>query len=250
VPGQRGEIARRRGIRAFDTLPHPSPFTMTELRQTRLDPVPSGRQDVHLHVVRQRRHLLVEPVPAGDLERDQPHLPRPGGDRQRALDAAHLQHVDGARAQRDGSPDRDRIHQAAVEVMGAVDLDRRQQPGHRARGQHRRHDRAAAEPACARGLDAGGDALERQLQVREVTPGQRVSQRAPQRLEGVQVRARAHQPGRATPDPLAERQPQLVALPHPAQPRRGAHRVGRHERPVDGAYRGAHHQIGPDAGFR
>jgi len=67
----------------------------------------------------------VEPVPPGDLERDQPHLPRPGGNLERAFDPAHLEHVDGARAERDGPPDRDRVDQAAVEVVGVADLDGR-----------------------------------------------------------------------------------------------------------------------------
>jgi hypothetical protein len=125
----------------------------------------------------------VEPVPPGDLECDQPHLPRPGGNLERALDPAHLEHVDGAGAERDGPADRDRVDQAAVEIVSAADLDRRQQPGHRARGQHGRHHRPGAEPARARGLDAGRHALERKLQIRKVAAGQRVIQHATQRLE-------------------------------------------------------------------
>jgi hypothetical protein len=125
----------------------------------------------------------VEPVPAGDLERDQAHLPGPGRNLERALDAAHLQHVDGAGAQRHGPPDRDRVHQAAVEVVRAADLDRRQQPRHRARRQHGRNDRPAAEPVRARALDASRHALERQLQVGEVATGQRGLQQAAQRLQ-------------------------------------------------------------------
>jgi hypothetical protein len=62
----------------------------------------------------------------------------------------------------------------------------------------------------------------------------------------VQVRARADEPNGAAPELLAERQPQLVALPHPAQPGRGTLRIGRHERAVERADRGAHHQVGPD----
>jgi hypothetical protein len=62
---------------------------------------------VHPHIIGQRRHLLVEPVPAGDLEGDKPHLPRTAGRGQRALDPAHLQDVDGAGSQGDGPPDGD-----------------------------------------------------------------------------------------------------------------------------------------------
>jgi hypothetical protein len=186
-------------VGAFDGLRHPSPVTVPELCQSRRQPVCAGRQDVHPHVLRERGHLLVEPVPPGDLERDQPHLPRPGGDRQRALDPAHLQHVDGAGAERHGSPDRDRVNQAAVEIVGAVDLHRRQQPGHRTGGQDGRHHGPAAEPARARGLDAGRHAVERQFQVDEVAPRQRAVQHVPQRLERMQVRARPDQPGRPAP---------------------------------------------------
>ena len=56
-------------------------------------------------------------VPAGDLERDQADLPRAGRDRERALDPAHVQHVDAGRAQRDGPADRDGVNEAAVEVV-------------------------------------------------------------------------------------------------------------------------------------
>jgi hypothetical protein len=234
-------------VGALDALPHPGRVTGPELRQSRREPVSAGGQDMHPHVVRKRGHLLVEPVPPGDLERDQPYLPRPGGDRQRALDPAHLEHVDGGGAERDGPPDRDRIDETAVEIVGAVDLDRREQPGHRAGGHDGRHHRPAAEPARARGLDAGRHALERQFQVREVAARQRVAQNAPQRLERVQVRARPDQPDRPAPQLLAERQPQLIALPQPDQPVGRARWVGRYERAVDGADRSAHHQVGLDA---
>ena len=202
---------------------------------------------MNANVRRQRRHLLVEPVPARDLERHQPHLPRPGRDLQRALDPPHLQHVHGGGAEGHGPPDRDRVDQAAVEVVSSVDLHRRQQPGHRARGHHRGYDRPVAEPPRARALDTGRHALKRQLEVREIRAGQRIGQQPAQRLKRVQVRTRPHQPDRPAPELLAERQPQFLALPHPAQPGRRAQRVSGHERPVDGADRGPHHQVGPDA---
>jgi len=85
--------------------------------------------------------------------------------------------------------------------------------------------------------------------IRRVAAGQRVAQDPAQRLQGVQVRARADQPDRPAPELLAERQPQFVALPHPAQPGGRAGRVGGHERAVEGADRGTDHQVGPDAGL-
>jgi hypothetical protein len=138
---------------------------------------------MHGHVVWQRRHVLVEPVPPGNLERHQAHLPRPGRNGQWTFDPPHLQHVDRAGPERNSPPDRDRVDQAAVEVVLPVDLDRRQQPGHGARGHHRGHHRPAAEPAGRRVLDAGRHALEGQLEVGEVLPGQDARQQPAQRLK-------------------------------------------------------------------
>ena len=210
----------------------------------------AGRQHMHLHAAGQCRHLLVEPVPAGDLEGDQAHLPRAARHGQRTVDPAYLQDVDGAGAQGDGPPDRDRIDQAAVEVVLAIDGNRRQQPGHRTRGQHGRHDRPAAEPARAGVLDAGRDALEGQFEVGEVAHWQHVPEHPAQRLDRMQVRARARQPGRAAPQGLAERLLQGGALPQLVQLLRRARRVGGHEGAVDRAPRRAHDHVGPDAGLR
>jgi hypothetical protein len=80
---------------------------------------------VYPDTVGQVRHLLVEPVPARDLERDQPDLPGPSGHGQRALDPADVQHVDGPGAERDRPADRDRVDQPAVEVVLTVDFLRR-----------------------------------------------------------------------------------------------------------------------------
>src|ERR1022692_1579353 len=64
---------------------------------------------------------------------------------------------------------------------------------------NQRDDRPAAEPARAGPLDAGGDALKGQLKVGEVARGQHLLQRAPQRLDRMQMRARAGQPEHAAP---------------------------------------------------
>jgi hypothetical protein len=205
---------------------------------------------MHRHVVWQRRHVLVEPVPPGDLERHQPHLPRPGRNGQWTFDPAHLQHVDGAGAQGHGPPDRDRVDQAAVEVVLPADLDRRQQPGHRTRGHHRGYHRPAGKPARGRVLDAGRHALEGQLEVGEVLPGQDARQQPAQPLQRVQVGPRTQQPHRPAPQSLAEGQPQLVTFPHLPEPDRRAGRVRRHQRAVDGADRRTHDEVGPDAGLR
>jgi hypothetical protein len=81
------------------------------------------------------------------------------------------------------------VHEAAIEIVLAVHLDRGQQPGHGARGQDGGHDRPAAEPAGSGALDAGRDAVERQFQAGEVVGGQRVVQHVTQRLDRMQVGA-------------------------------------------------------------
>jgi hypothetical protein len=47
------------------------------LRQIWRPPVTARGQDVHEHAAGQRRHLLVESMPASDLEGDEADLPRP-----------------------------------------------------------------------------------------------------------------------------------------------------------------------------
>src|ERR1022692_2589263 len=127
------------------------------------------------HVGGQRLHLLVESMPASDLKGNKAHLPWTAWHRQRTLDPAHVQHVDSAGAQRDGPADRDGMDQAAIEVMFAVDLDRRQQPWYGAGRQHGRADRPAAEPARAGMFDAGRNAVKGQLEIGEVVRWKRVS---------------------------------------------------------------------------
>src|SRR4029077_14431056 len=84
-PGQRGEIARGRPVRTLDTRTDLSLVAVPELRKIRRPPVCARGQDMHADVVGQSRHLLVEPVPAGDLEGDQADLPGPAGHGQLAL---------------------------------------------------------------------------------------------------------------------------------------------------------------------
>ena len=170
---------------------------------------------MHLHAVRQRRHLLVEAVPPGDLERDQAHLPGAAGHRQRALDPAHVQHPHGAGAQRHRPADRDRVNQPAVEVVPAVHLHRGQQPGDRARREHGRHDRPVAEPPRGGILDAGRDAVERDGQGwAKRAAGQGVVQHVAQRLDRVQVGPGAGPAG--PPGPTSSRGTPAAA-PRPAR---------------------------------
>ena len=98
-------------------------------------------QDVDAHAGRHGGHVPGEAVPAGDLERDRGDLPRAPRHRERPLDPADLDHVDRGRAVLDRSADRDRVHQAAVEEVLAVDLDRRVE------ARARRRTRARHRPA-------------------------------------------------------------------------------------------------------
>jgi hypothetical protein len=158
-----------------------------------------------------------------------------------------MQDVDGADAQGDGPADRDGIDQPAVEVVLAIHLHGGEQPGHGAGGQHGGHDRPRAEPPGTGPLDAGRDAVEWQLEIGEVLPGQGALQHALQRLDGVQVGAGPGQPGHPPPDALAERLAEVVALPQARQPCGPSGGIRRHECAVDRADRGSHHHVGPDA---
>ena len=122
---------------------------------------------MHPYIVGQRGKLAGEPVPPGDLERHLRHLPRPARHGQRALDPADLQHEDQLGADPDRLADRDRVDDAAVDEMLAVDLHRRQQPRHGRRRQHRVDQRPAVEPVLGGPLDAGRAAPERDLQIGE-----------------------------------------------------------------------------------
>ena len=117
--------------------------------------------------VGQRGHLPVEPVPAGDLEGDPGDLPGPARRAQRPVDAADLEHEDPVGAALDRPADRDRVHDAAVEVVLAVDLGRAQQPGDGGRRHHRVDDPALGEPVLGGPLDAGRAALERHRELGE-----------------------------------------------------------------------------------
>ena len=94
------------------------------MAQTGGELLAAGWQNVDLHTGRKRGHFLVKAVPAGDLERDEAHLPRPGRDRERTLAPADAQHIDDGGAERDRTADRDGVDEAAVEVVLTVDLYR------------------------------------------------------------------------------------------------------------------------------
>src|SRR5450755_4895550 len=124
--GPSGKISHGRFVGPFNIRIHVGLIAVAELGQVRRPQGSAGRQHMHGHIVLQGRDLFVEAVPAGDLEGDQPHFPEPFRRGQRALDPPDLQHVHGPGAQLDGAPDRDRVDQAAVEVVLTVDLHRRQ----------------------------------------------------------------------------------------------------------------------------
>ncbi len=126
-------------MRTLNTYPDHSLVPVTQLRKIWRPLFDARRQDVNGHSVWHRGHFLVESVPAGDLEGDQADLPRAPRNLKWPLDPADVQDVDRRGAERDGAPYRDGVHKPAVEVVLAVDRDRRQQAGNRARGEHGRH---------------------------------------------------------------------------------------------------------------
>src|SRR6478752_8937112 len=123
--GEPGQVGRGCSVGALDADRDLRPVPVAQLGQIGRPAVAAGREHVHPHPVRDGGDLLVEPVPPGDLERDQADLPGPARHGQRALYPAHVQHVDGGGAERYGPAGRDRVDQAAVEEMLAADLDRR-----------------------------------------------------------------------------------------------------------------------------
>src|SRR5215469_329169 len=129
----------------------------------------------------------MKPVPAGNFERDEPYFPGPGRHGQCTLDPSHLQHVDSARAERYRPAYRYGMNEPAVEIVEAVDLDGRQQPGYRAGCHDGRDEGAAGKPARRRVLDASRDTVERQLQVRETCGLECVFEELAQRLDRMQV---------------------------------------------------------------
>src|SRR5207247_10666329 len=68
VAGQLGEVPCRRGVRALDTRRDPSLVAVTQLRQVWRAPVRPRGKDAYPYVGGQRRHLLVESVPAGGAD--------------------------------------------------------------------------------------------------------------------------------------------------------------------------------------
>ena len=157
----------------------------------------AGRHDVDLDVVRQRGEVAEEAVPARDLERHQRDLPRPARRLERAVEAADVHDEDAVGAERDGAVDRDGVDDAAVDVVLAADLDRRQDARHRRAGEHGVDQRAVDEPVLGRALDRRRDALEAHRQVLDQRDRQRLGERRPQRVVAVQVRAGAGERGQA-----------------------------------------------------
>ena len=100
----------------------------------------TAREDVDFDRFGKAGEFLPELVAPGDLEGDHRHLPWSSGRFQRLLQTTHVKDEDARCAQFGGPPDRDGADEAAVEVVLTVDLDGRQQAGHRTRRQHgRRH---------------------------------------------------------------------------------------------------------------
>ena len=141
-------------LRRVDPFAHVGEVPVPQLAQV-VEPRPSATrgQDVDVHFVRQVGHRRGEALAAGDLEGHHRHLMGPLRSLQRFLDAANLQHVDLLGAQVQRPLHRDRVHDAAIEVVPPMEVHRRQEPGHCAGGEHRRHERTGVEPRAVGRLD-------------------------------------------------------------------------------------------------
>ena len=137
-------------------------------------------------------------VAAGDFERNLCDLPRPSWRREWLLDAPDLEDVDLGGAERQRPPDRDRVDEAAVEVVGARDGHRREKPWDRARGEHRGGEGALLEPHPRAVLDPGSNALEGDFELAEFAHGQVAVEDQLQRRVREQMRALPGDPRRLT----------------------------------------------------
>src|ERR1700758_1485826 len=91
---------------------------------------------MELDPVWERLQVVGEAVAPRHLEGDESHLPGPARRLKWLLEPADLEDVDRRRAQPDGAGDGDRVDDATVDVVLVVDLDRGEDPRHRARGEH------------------------------------------------------------------------------------------------------------------
>src|SRR5215207_5811511 len=103
-----GQVATRRLVRRRDAACDLRKVAITQIGQllvARWYHVAAGHH-VDGHPVGQGGHVPGEPMPAGDLERDQADLPGSAWRREGALDAAHLEHVHRRGAELDRTPNR------------------------------------------------------------------------------------------------------------------------------------------------
>jgi hypothetical protein len=188
-------------------------------------------------------------VPPSDLERDAGDLPGPPRHGQGPVDPADLEHEDPGRAELDGAAERDRVHDAAVEVVLVADLGRRQQPGYGGARDDRVDDAAGVEPVLRGPLDAGRAHLEPDRQLLERQVAELV-------LEGLLQRLRRPQVG-AGADRATHGAQRAVAVHLGAGACGGAPHLGElldhrelglagDEGTVQGADAGAEDQLGPD----
>ena len=151
-------------------------------------------QDVHLDVVGHGAQVAGEPVPAGDLERDDRHLPRIARRVEGLLDAPDLQDEHPPGAELDGPPERDAVARGRRRgSAGRRSATGGQQAGHRGGGEDGVDDRPAVEPVLGGVLDPGGAALERHRQVVDPLVTELRGERATQRFRGVRGGAGAGQ---------------------------------------------------------
>ena len=173
----------------------------------------------------------MEPVPAGDLEGHQAHLPGAARHGQRALDPPDVQDVDRAGAQGNGPADRNGIDQPAVEVVLAVHFHRGSSPGTAQEASTAGTIGPAVNQralACSMLAATQWNGSSRSA---KILPGQDAGGMRSKGSRKCRWRTGAGQPGHACPDALAER----LAARRPAtpgQPLGRSRRVRRHRAPL------------------
>ena len=241
------EVRHRRLVGQVDPFLHAGEVAAAEHAVVLARRAPC-RQHVRLDARRQLGELAVEAVPAGDLEGDPGDLPRPLRHGERPVDPADLEHEDPGGAELHRTPERDRVHDAAVQVVLVADLRRRQQPGDGGARDDGVDDRAGVEPVLGGPLDARGAHLEPDRQLLEGEVAELVDQRLLERRRGPEVGARRDGPTYGAQRAVAVHlgagrgaAPQLDQLGDD----RGVRVAGDHGA-VERADAGAEHQVGDD----
>ena len=142
---------------------------------------------MNIDVLASAVELAVETVSTSDLERHHGNVPRMSGRLEWIINVAHVEDVDLLRSELDRSGDRDRVHDAAVDVVLSVDHDWRKNAGQRARRKYCVDNGAVGEPVLRRGLDTRRAGLDGDGGLLELSVRNPLLDKLAQRVIGVEM---------------------------------------------------------------